>query len=229
MPYELLWGTPFVEQRPEARSFQGGLPHLPPDLAIPDCRCCGSQLAFFLQLELPDGLLADHLFSIWCCVVCTGDDKFIPEMPDAPLFGVDLPEGFLERYQTFFRLEVALAEGSSIRVDYEPRVVYQEIALRPTDKEEPTDRLGGEPSWILDDETPGSYMGGGFEFLLQIMEDRDFPILPDAPHQMVMNPFISREPTPREEQVYELFVMNRLFFFVAEAKPRMIYVFPQVD
>ena len=41
------------EVQKEQRSFVGGIPRLPSNIAIPKCSLCGEEQTFFFQIELP--------------------------------------------------------------------------------------------------------------------------------------------------------------------------------
>lgn len=216
------------EQRAGDRAFIGGRPHLPPAVPLPVCLLCGEGLTFFFQVAFPPGHPWEgRQLALFACTSCYDEDSVIPAMLDGPLAGADVPSELIDRYQTNFRLIVSEAAHAVPRDDYEPRVAFRRLLLvAAEDAEEPRGKVGGEPVWILDDESPRSFDGTvPAVFLMQLDEGLHYAVLPGAPPQMTMTLFDGIQPS--DEPSYTLFVDNGLYFFGSAAGRPLVYVLPQ--
>lgn len=202
-------------------SHAGGHPVLPPQLGLPHCGLCDTPMTFFFQLQFP----ATHPWHPWVmaffqCTHCWSDDYCVPKA----FYGKDVvvPEGHLDAYQKNFRVVVFEAtEPVEIRLDHEAILQYQPLTLEKSKRKSRTPRIGGEPNWFIQDETPASYMGQPFTFLMQTGEDWTFRSVPDAPRQKTMMGY-------RREGHYMIFSGLPLYFYgcVVEDRPK-VYVFNQ--
>jgi hypothetical protein len=148
-------------------------------------------------------------------------------MFDEKLLGADIPDGFLERYQSNFRFVVFDAEAGSLRTDYQPRVAFRRLNLTTLkDSSNAVSKIGGTPLWMLDDESPATYAGRHrMEFLLQIAEKAEFPMVKGARPQVELD--LSGKPTLSPLSFYKLFLGNQLYFFGVNELP-LVYVITQI-
>jgi hypothetical protein len=147
------------------------------------------------------------------------------------LHGADIPDGFLDSYQVNFRFPVFETASAAVRMGYSERVkfkrVYLDVAGDP-DLEE--NKIGGNPSWLLEDESPGSYAGKTpMFFLLQLLDKLEFEINTGTPRQIELG-LLSGGPRESRLDYYKLFIGNRLFLFGTENRGNpVVYAIPQVD
>lgn len=204
-------------------SFLGGRPFLPVSTGIPTCALCSARMCFFFQVALPVGhLWHGALVAVFICVSCCSEDTLIPEMLSVALKGAEIPQGFLARYQTNFRIVVSDVKSARLRSDYEPLIQQSLIDV-------PSWRIGAEPLWLVDDETPGSYESFGRPvFLFQVPPGTAFPKLSGAPPQKTLD--LAGNVVDENRPSYELFLGNAIYFFgFGEASAERIYVVAQVD
>jgi hypothetical protein len=194
-------------------SFIGGVPRLSPDCQLPACTLCGSQLAFFLQIALPDNHpWGGRSVAVFACVECEDYDFVIPDMK----YGREkesIPKQFLEEYQKNFRFLVFKTDTARMRSDYNVRVAYQRMTAVSTDHATLNDvQVGGDPSWRIDDEFfPGTCEGDPFVLLFQFPRGISFEIVDDAPRQIHLD--ITGNPCRSTEGSYDLFVANEIYAF----------------
>ena len=202
---------------------------MPPDAALPHCRLCGSEQAFFFQTAFPD----DHDWrgtsvAVFACVSCANEDRLIPEMLPGPLNGADIPAGFLEAYQENFSLLVFRTRSAIVR-EYTERVQFRRLTREPVG--EPAvafGSLGGLPSWVHEEERPASYAQQvAMTFLMQIQPGYEFHTVPGAPRQVELG--LDGKPTMASRTHYELFLGNTTYLFGTQAgHAPAIYVLTQV-
>jgi len=210
------------------RSFVGGFPNLPKEEPIPSCKLCSSTLSFFFQVAFPAGhVWHGKSLAVFACTSCVDEGSLIPEMLDQKLLGADIPDGFLERYQTNFRFVVFASETGTLRNEYQPRVAFRRLNLAPLKaSSKAVSKIGGRPVWMLDDESPATYAGRHrVEFLLQIGEKAEFPTVKGAPPQIELD--LTRKPTPSPRSFYQLFLGNQIYFFGVNGLP-LVYVVTQI-
>jgi hypothetical protein len=209
-------------------SFIGGKPSLPRDICIPDCQLCGSQLTFFFQIAIPTNHQWEGLsMAIFACTTCVNEEYLIPEMPDGILSNIKLPKGYLHTYQRNFKILVFKTK-EAVTKKYTEKIKYKPISLQATKNLNISlDKLGGNPNWLLDDESPSMYDEVPMFFLLQMLENYQFEILPNALPQMTLG--LNGDPIPSEERYYELFLGNKLFFFGTEDRSNpLVYITTQI-
>jgi hypothetical protein len=212
-------------------SFIGGQPKLPEDEEIPLCLLCGAKQSFFFQVAMPKGELWGGLsVAVFACTSCEDRNHMIPQLLPGPLHNVAIPSGFLEKYQINFRILVFDTAKSAVVEQYDERVKFKRLHLIPSESiDVDSNKIGGAPNWILDDETPGNY-GGAVRmfFLLQLLENFKFEVLQHAPRQVVIG--LDGVQRCSNNLHYELFVGNKLFFFGTESRDIVqVYVLPQSD
>ena len=215
-------------QSADDRSFIGGRPRIPRGIPLPDCARCGERLTFFWQLAFPPGhAWQGRQLALFACTTSYHDADVIPEMLEGELRGADVPPAMIDRYQTNFRLIVSPVDDGALRDDYEPRVAFRRWRLVPSsDPAEPRSKVGGEPAWILDDESPRTFDGTiDALFLLQLEEELRYDRLPAAPPQMIPTLFDGVQPS--HEPSYTLFAGNGLYFFGSATGRPLVYVLPQ--
>lgn len=173
-------------QKPTDRTFQGGVPTLAPDEALPACGRCGAAQTFFFQLELPpDSPWKGDLFSVFACASCAPADDLVP-CREVPLDG--LPRGGR------FRLLRTPGGAAVPRPDYVPRVAFARFKAEPAAPDWPHAKIGGVPRWVGEREY--SPVEGEF-FLCQIEAGHAFPAVPGA----------------QGPRAYDLFVGNAIYVF----------------
>ena len=204
---------------------------MPADLELPICGLCGAGQTFFFQVTFPpDHFWADLTMAVFACTSCAQRGHFIPEMLQGELRGFDIPATFLDAYQRNFRTLVFESCNGVVRNDYVEEVRFRPWKLvRVPDLRTEGTKVGGEPVWLLEDETPGTY--GGAEpmgFLMQLQEEYEFDRLPGAPPQATLD--LRGRVKDATEPFYSLFLGNRLYFFGTRNRqePR-VYMLTQVD
>ncbi|PWK14455.1 hypothetical protein [Tumebacillus permanentifrigoris] len=211
-------------------SFIGGVPVLPSDHQIPQCTLCGAEQTFYFQVAFPPEHVWDGLtMAVFACTSCAVRGAFIPEMLTGRLHGVEVPKDFLTNYQTNFRVLVFSTHNGIMRNDYQMKVKFKRIELvRSDDPDVEEHKVGGNPNWILEDETPGSYQGGiSMELLLQFLQGYEFEILTEAPRQMELEWLTTSKPS--EDLFYKLFIQNQLYFFgTVDQDHPLVYILTQV-
>lgn len=218
-------------QAPSHDSFIGGIPKLRVGVCIPCCTLCGAAESFFFQVALPPGNPWGGLsLAVFACTSCADENELIPEMLSVPPLGADIPEGFLDAYQTNFRLLVFETTAAVPHVGYQERVKFKPIHLEKTGRAASREsKIGGKPSWMLGDESPATYNGKTpMFFLLQLWENLRFDLVPGAPKQMDFN--LDGLPERSSEDYYELFIGNRIFMFgTVDRSSPLVYAITQVD
>ncbi|MFS0724816.1 hypothetical protein [Paenibacillus sp. 1P07SE] len=221
------------EQRESDLSFVGGCPRIPASAEPPACGLCGAPMTFFFQVAFP----RDHVWSgltvaVFACTACADESLLIPEMLPGQLHGADIPEGFLVAYQRNFRFLVFPTEEGRLRQDIPARLVFRPWTLEPAAGMRGTmaSKAGGDPDWLLDDESPRSYAKSVvMVFLMQLEEGLTFEKLPAAPPQIILG--LTGEPEPSPDPYYQLFLGNALYLFGTkrgEGVEPLVYALTQV-
>ena len=150
-------------------------------------------------------------------------------MLPGPLSGVDIPQGFLESYQRNFRFMVFDTADGVVREDYSARVAFRRLVLTAEVPEKKLGQVGGSPTWVLDDETPGSYRGSvGMVFLMHLMPGLRFDASPGAPRQIGLG--LDGKPRAARRDGYQLFLRNAVYLFgTSSADVPLVYAITQVD
>jgi hypothetical protein len=212
-------------------SFVGGRPRLPPSAQVPVCSFCGAQQAFFFQVAFPsDTVWAGRSLSVFACVSCAVPGTLIPEMLDGPLLGVDIPAGFLDTYQKNFKFLVFPTSEALVNEEYIQRVKFVRLRLDPSDNPLTLGhKIGGIPTWVLGDETPGGYAGNSEAlFLLQLEQGLEFETVEGTPHQIELG--LDRKPKASRRDTFRLFLGNALYLFGIEDERRpLVYAITQID
>ena len=215
-------------QRGNEQCFVGGAPRLPEGVAWPTCALCRAPLTFFFQLAFPnDHAWAGRSLALFSCTSCAEDDHLIPEMLQSKLAGADIPAGFLDRYQTNFRILVFDTERAGVpNLTSEPVLAFRPIMLAKAAGSKAT-RLGGAPLWLLEDESPARYGAEHpMDFLFQLSEGLTFEMANGARPQIEIG--LSGLPQPSPEPFYRLFISNRIFAFGARDASNSVYVITQI-
>jgi len=206
-------------------SFVGGCPNLQGDVPLPTCDFCAAQMTFYFQIGLPEGHeWAGKILSFFGCTSC---EPLNFGTPPSPPDVQRPPDGFLDTFQKNFRVMVQDAGDHELRRDLEPRIEFERLVLRPSRKTKvASTHIGGRPVWTwYGDETPVSYQGQPFIFLLQIVDDWNFTKMPEAPEQYCY-PFLG-DPYPHPGS-YEIFSGLPLYFFGVVHEGRyQVYVLNQ--
>ena len=227
--YLLVFDESCKAQNEHTLSFIGGVPRLPATQELPICKLCGAPQTFFFQVTFP----SDHFWgglsmAVFACTSRAHEDYAIPEMISEPLRGAVIPEPFLETYQRNFRVLVFESQDGVLRHDYTEKVKFQAwklVQVSPDEASGKADKVGGEPTWPLDDEAPGSYGGVPLGFLMQLGEEYTFETVPTAPPQILLDIRFKPKPHPW----YELFLRNNLYFFgTCDRKNPHVYILTQI-
>jgi len=217
-------------QNESDRSFIGGYPSMPDSMEIPVCQLCGAKQTFFFQAAFPEGhIWHDLSMAVFACTSCAHEEYLIPEMLQDTLPGVDIPKGFLESYQRNFKINIFKTKEGIMRKDYQEKVQFKRWNLTPVSENAISEnKIGGQPNWLLEDESPASYNSTvPMFFLMQLMEDFKFDIVPDAHPQIIIS--LRGKPEPSEHRYYELFLANQLYFFGTNNRSEpLVYILTQV-
>ena len=227
--YILELDKQIVRQDEACSSFIGGMPKLPEELQIPVCGLCGAQQTFFFQVAFPLGHCWQGLsLAVFACTMCVEADFLIPRMLQGPLHNADIPQGFLDSYQVNFRLLVFDTSVARIRSEYAEKVAFKRWLLVPTRKpRSQNNKIGCEPNWLLEDESPGTYASRvPMFFLMQLVQDFRFDTVPGASPQAQLYP-VPGVPT---RPYYKLFNGNALYFFGTQERDKpLVYLITQTD
>jgi hypothetical protein len=150
-------------------SFVGGRPALPAGQEIPTCTLCKSKQTFFLQLAFPKGHpWGEQTLAIFACTQCANEEYLIPELlPE--LKSAKIPRGFLDSYQRNFRFLVFPTRDGTMHSQYKPRVAFRRLELTRAANAAKANKAGGEPNWVMEDESPNDYQGKPMVFLMQLL------------------------------------------------------------
>lgn len=220
-------GTP---QQKDDFSFIGGTPRLPEGVDIPECELCGSPQTFFFQIAFPKEHIWNKLsLALFACTSCAHKEYFIPEMLSGKLQGIDIPKGFLDTYQRNFRVLIFNTENATLKQGYIEKVKFKKVVLEErSDMNEVTNKVGGCPVWLLGDETPSTYDSSiGMLFLMQLAEEFEFEIVPDAPGQTTLS--LTGAQKISENRFYRLFLANNIYIFGTNdpSNPK-VYILTQI-
>jgi hypothetical protein len=172
---------------------------------------------------------AGFSLAVFSCTACADREHLIPEILKGPLRGADIPERFLETYQTNFRFLVFETASARMRSDYRPKIRFMPLFLNPSsDSNIAGDKIGGNPNWLSEDESPKTYAGRTpMFFLLQLQNEYRFHLLEGAPPQIELA--LDRTPQPSPLNYYQLFIGNALFLFgTADRQNPLVYAITQV-
>lgn len=219
--YELKTSEGVQQQDPSSLSYVGGYPTLPSHLDLPSCQFCLSPLTFFFQTEFK-GIesWSDYLMAFFHCTKCFKAGFSVPKAFYKK--DIAIPDMHLLDYQKNFRIILfSKRENLVIRNDYKRIISYQSIEFVKTKNRNKKTRIGGIPYWRIQDETPSSYMGSSFEFLMQIDDDWEFPSLAGSPKQQTII-------GPSSDSNYYIFSGLPFYMFgcFVEGEP-FIYMFNQ--
>ena len=213
-----------LKQTEEERSFIGGKPNIPPEIVIPQCSMCNSELTFMFQIEFPMGhSWHGKSLAVFFCTTTFHDEFCIPEFPDVQdLFGVDITADFLRHYARNFRVIVFDTAKGKVRENYEEKVAFKKLRISSTNciDSRAIFVLGGDPIWIMGiDETPRSIDGREPTLLLQVKEDFLFQTIESAPPQETIMKAL------REDGNYQLFASDRIYFWgVKDKSIPLVYI-----
>lgn len=196
--------------------FLGGRPRLPADVIVPACRVCGEEMTLFLHAATPPvGRWADRAINLFACTA-HADPGVIPDAWPSTGAGVGdriaLPPGYLETYQTFFRIVVVDVDASTVLAAYRPRLAFERLAPVASGARWLL-RAGGLPGMPASETVRRATYGSAddLEFLLRVRGGLRFRVEPGAPPQARLYP----DPTERTGVVpgYELFEGAPLWLF----------------
>jgi hypothetical protein len=208
-------------------SFVGGKPKLPAGVQIPECALCGETQTFFIQLAFPsDHEWAEHSVAVFACTSCADENYLIPEMLPESLPGAQVSAAFLATYQKNFRVLVIETQSGRLSDEYDERVRFHPVRIVPG-AQSSLGHVGGDPSWLLTDETPGSLAASPPVFLVQLNPSVQFETVVGAPHQREIG--LDGTPESSPDSFYRLFVGNATYVFGAQRPSQdAVYVVTQV-
>lgn len=210
----------------------GGVPNLPMDIPLPRCTICGDEMTFFFQVSFPKNhSWAEKLVSLFCCTTHDHAGHEIPRiyvpLNANSLAGADLPDNFLQQYQTNFNAIVSNVSEGADRLDYHVKIAYRELYLKTVKSVSKNDcAIADTPVWRGRDEAPGSYQGEAMEFLFQVKPSVKYHIVEGAPLQARRSIHPSL-PSVRNERNYILFVENALYVFGNSVSKNSVYIICQ--
>lgn len=220
-----------TSQSLDDHSFIGGTPKLPKGASLPCCKLCGAAESFFFQVAIPKGTFWGGLsLAVFACTSCADEDQLIPPMLQGPLRSVDIPDGFLESYQVNFSFIVFATAAAVPAEQYNSRVIFKPLRLEKTVNPDADEhKLGGNPNWLFDDESPLTYRETTpMFFLLQLLPGIQFEIINSAPRQVELG--LDGVPRLTQLSFYKLFLGNKIFLFGTEDRERpRVYAITQVD
>jgi hypothetical protein len=213
--------VPNVEQTINDMSFKGGIPNIPERFSLPNCTQCGAEMTFFFQIAFPQKHIWEgKAMAFFHCTTYRDTDNYCPKtyytrgQDDYP----SIPDGFLDDYQANFRIYVFdTVEPATQRSEAKRILKFEQIRfekINPKSKYSNTTKVGGVPAWdanTLDGANEIykeiSYMGAGFDFLMQVERDWSFARLPDAPLQMILPNYFANETAD-----YSIFNGPKMYF-----------------
>ena len=211
-------------------SFIGGLPKLPVESAIPTCGLCRSEQSFMFQVAFPhDHNWAGLSLAVFECTSCADENHLIPQMLPGILRAADIPRGFLDDYQSNFRILVFPTELAAIKRGFVERVKFRRLRLVAVQGDFEGSKIGGDPTWLLEDESPKSYGGEvAMFFLMQLEGGFKFLIHDSAPAQIELG--LDGSPQPSRLRYYQLFNGNAIYMFGTEkGRKHSVYAITQID
>ena len=218
------------KQTGQETSFIGGKPKLPSGTVIPLCSLCAAEQTFFFQTAFPE----DHVWNgltlaVFACTSCADENLLIPEMLSGPLFGAKIPTNFLTSYQKNFHFEAFDSTTGKLAEGYRERIRFHQILLERGDDGPILGKMGGVPSWILEDESPRTYDSRiPMHFLLQLTPGFEFKTVRGAPPQIEVGLMGNPEPSPYD--FYKLFIGNAVYMFgTTKGANNLIYALTQVS
>jgi hypothetical protein len=211
--YELI--RTVEQQIADNRSHIGGFPILPSQINLPSCKICGFPMTFFFQVEFPrKHIWQGKNMSVFACTQSSRIECQLLNLRNNTNFDIptEIPNGFLETYQTNFRTIVfETTDLSEMRTDYIPVLRYESLVLkRLSYAKSRKSKVGGLPAWFSFDQTPSGYEGHKVEFLMQIEARWQFAKLDIAPFQAKVD-WLSGGYW--ENGLYDLFSGTALLFF----------------
>lgn len=213
----------------DQQSFIGGKPRLPLSYDVPSCSLCGEKLTFFFQIAIPKGEAWEgNTVAVFACTKCVDENHLIPAMLNTPLQGAAIPEGFLRQYQHNFSFLVFPTDQGLLLQEYSELIRFAEIQIQEGDGIGSFGKLGGEPVWVLQDESPSTYgnVAVGMTFLLQVVPNFEYSTISGAAPQLELD--ITGRPAPSPLNYYQLFIGNALYVFGTRDENHLVYAITQV-
>jgi hypothetical protein len=198
-----------TDNQPEdADTFQGGYPKLPEGTTRPTCSKCQADLTFFFQVAFP----ATH--------------PWREHSIEGQLAAAEIPDDFLGRYATNFRTIVFETKAGRVQRLYPARVQF--AMLVPCERPKTAlAQVGGNPVWVLENESPIKVAGSSAAFLFQLRQGLEFQTVDGAPPQMDVA--LDGSLQPRSPGKYQLFLANEVYFFGPTEPNSLVYILTQVD
>ena len=214
----------------KSSSFIGGKPLLPNNIVVPECKLCGQEQTFFLQIAFPEShKWFEQSLAIFSCTSCADENYLIPEMLSIELYNANIPSGFLESYQRNFSLLVFDTNTCVIKQGYVEKIKYKPAYLSFNDEQDILlGKMNNTPNWLIEDESPNKYDDKyEFNFLFQLNSGLEFNLVDNAPRQIEID--IMGMPSDSPYKYYQLFIGNELYLFgVEDYKQLLVYAITQI-
>jgi hypothetical protein len=178
-------------------------------------------MTFFFQIAFPQKHIWEgKVIAFFHCTSYRDMDNYWPKTYYTR--GQDnypsIPNDFLDTYQTNFRVYVfETTEPVVQRIEAKRILKFERLSfekINPKAKYYNSTKVGGTPAWDLSkldgaDEIykEVTYMGAGFDFLMQVERDWSFVRLPDAPLQMILPNYFANETAD-----YSIFNGPKMYF-----------------
>ena len=157
------------------------------------------------------------------------EDYTIPEMLKTSLKDADIPAGFLEEYQKYFKVFIYPQGSYDLRQDYKQQVAFHQLHISDDftngENKQLFANIGDEADWMLGDESPSTYnKKTKMSYLFQTKEGYEFETIDNATKQKVLwGHNLKDSPIPE----YSLFNSNEIYFFGTDDIEKKVYILTQ--
>ena len=158
---------------------------------------------------------------------CADDRFLIPEMLDDQRRGCNIPAGFLDSYERNFAFLVFSTADLRVVDNYHEHVAFFALHMQRDSAPRDFGKIGGAPSWILDDESPATYDSTvPMVFLMELMPALHFTKVQGAPPQVELD--LLGRPSLSPLEYYQLFLGNATYLFGTSVGVPRVYAITQV-
>ncbi|QDV88492.1 hypothetical protein TBK1r_75250 [Stieleria magnilauensis] len=179
------------------------------------------------QVAFPDVCVWERMtLACFVCMRCADERFLIPEMLREHQRGADIPGGFLSLYQRNFRFIVFPTLQAQKVDDYVEETEFYSLQFSDNSDRFDFGKIGGKPSWLLEDETPATYDSSTpMEFLMELVPGLQFSVVDGASPQVELDIFGMPSPSPLE--YYQLFLGNSIYLFGTKDGEPLVYAITQ--